>query len=146
MHNYDVFYGQDKIGKASVEREGLYYHFRCQCDQPSDGIYYGILQTENRQFNLGVCIPENGRFCAYKRIPVKEFENENFKFCLITKDAKRKMLVAVDKDKPFGYLQDLESASLNHSGEEIQIALNGTKYLNQDQQDNDQSQEFQHQS
>ena len=146
MYNYDIVYEQGIIGKAHVEKKGLFYHFSCQCTLPSASIHYVILESGDRQYNLGVCVPEGNKFRAYKRIPVKEFEKNDFRFRLLPKEEKSKIMIEPDSEKPFAYLQDLQDARLDISDTGKHIVLNKTKYLIQDQQDSDPNQESQHRS
>lgn len=146
LYNYDIVYGQNTIGKARVEQVGLYYHFICQCVLPCESVHYVILQSGDRQFNLGVCVPNGDKFQAYKRIPVKEFEKNDFHFRLIPKEEKSKLLIEPDPEKPFAYLQNLQDARLDVYEKGIQIVLDETKYSTQDQQGSDQSQESQRRS
>lgn len=145
LHSYDIFLGQDVMGSVNIEREGLYYHFRCSCQLPSASIYYVILQNGNKEFNLGVCIPDGNTFRAYKRIAMKQFDNEDFKFNLVPKQKTSKTLVAVDPAKPFEHLQDLENARLDLSNDTTQIVIEGSICAIQDQQDSDQSRGLQSQ-
>lgn len=145
MHNYDIYFGQDVIGKVNIEREGLYYHFRCCCQLPSSSIYYVILKNGNKEFNLGVCVPDGNRFRAHKRIAIKYFDDEDFKFNLTPKQEVQKILVEVDSEKPFEHLQDLEKAQLDLSNGITQILIEESKCEIPNQQDSDQSRESQSQ-
>ena len=129
LYNFDIIYGQNAVGKARVEQQGLYYHFICKCTLPSDSIHYVILENDDRQYNLGVCVPCGDKFQAYKRIPVKEFKNGNFHFRLKAKEAKSIVPIHPDPEKPFAYLQNLQGARLDISEQGMQIVLEETKCL-----------------
>jgi len=139
---YDIYLGQDIIGKARVKAEGMFFRFECQCRIPSESIHYAIVQCGEKEFNLGVCIPEGNSYLAYKRIPIKEFKNEELRFFVQEKKEKNTVRVSVNPQKPFAYLQHLDHAKLDFSDENPQILLDDPKCPNQGQQDSDQSQEF----
>jgi len=146
LHNgYDIYLGEDVTGKACVKQEGLYYHFQCWCRLPSASIHCVILQSRGKEYNLGVCVPDGDKFRADKRIPIKQFDDPEFKFYLMERNQRNKILIAVDSQKPFEHLQDLENAQLDLSNELPQICLHDSKSLNPVQQGNDQSREQQSQ-
>ena len=146
MHNgYDIYFGGDVMGKAYIKQEGLYYYFQCWCQLPSASIHCVILQSGEKEYNLGVCVPDGDKFQTNKRIPIKQFKNEDFKFYLKSKQVDKKSVVTVDPEKPFEHLQELDNAQLDLSNALPQICLHDTKSSIPAQQGNDQSQEQQSQ-
>ena len=55
---YDIFRGGEKIGKAEVRREGLYYRFRCCCDLTGEVMYRLTVACGEKTENLGIPVPD----------------------------------------------------------------------------------------
>ena len=59
---FDILRGGEKIGKAEVRREGLYYRFRCCCDLTGEVMYRLIVICGGKTENLGIPVPEGDSF------------------------------------------------------------------------------------
>lgn len=145
FYEYNVFQGQDIIGSAGVKQEGLYFSFQCRCKPKSDAIHIAMVENNGKKYDLGVCVPEQDGFTAYKRIAIKEFKDMEFKFCIKEKEEVHTAPVDADENKPFPYLQDLDGAHLDLTSGFPQICITDIKDQFQDQQGSGQSQEFQNQ-
>lgn len=85
---YDIRFDDSLVGKARVEKQGLYLCFSCRCRMPDDGLYrIHVISGENRE-DLGICIPLDGLFGMDKRLPIKRFGAGEFEFVLLPKDWK----------------------------------------------------------
>lgn len=145
LYNYfDIYLGQDVIGKARVFQEGLFFHFQCQCSLPSQTVYHVILQCGSKEFDLGVGVPTED-YLSYKRISIKQFENTQFRFYIAEKKKTVTERVEVDSEKPFAYFEQLEFAKLDTSEEKpiicLELPINSIPL----QPDSDPIQEFQNQ-
>ena len=138
-NRYSIYLGKDKVGEVVVMREGLYYMFQCHCHLPSMPIYCAVLQNNNAQFNLGVCVPDGNIFRVNKRIPAKLFDKPEFSFFLIEKQRNSTKVVSVDPQKPFRYLEELENAYFGQSNGVAQIYITDGKSPDPDLRGNDQS-------
>ena len=118
---YDIYLGSQKVGKAEVIREGLYYRFRCNCDLPDGEIYRLVISCGGKSENLGIPIPNGDSFWLSTRLPVSRFSGEEPVFRAIPKEQNN--WIPVLPEQPFPYLSALENAVLEERGGEIGILI-----------------------
>lgn len=122
--NYDIFRGGEKIGKAQVKREGLYYRFRCCCSLTGEVIYRLTVTCGERTENLGVLIPDGDVFRLEKRLPVRRFAGDAMLIRAVPGNLDRSRIFApVHPDEPFQYLAQLETARMERRNHEIGILI-----------------------
>ena len=136
---YNIYLGEEKVGEATVKREGLYYHFLCSSNLPAGTIYCVILRCAEKEFNLGVCVPEGDLFYTGKRIPMKQFSNSDFQFCIEEKNKRPQKSVTVNPQRPIAYLEHLENAYFCSNNGTPKICIPEPIDLTLDQQDSDRS-------
>ena len=107
---YDIYKGGEKIGKAEVNREGLYYRFRCHCNLPEGDIYRLYVTCGDRKEKLGIPIPGGDGFWLSVRLPVSRFSGEEPGFYAAT--IENKSWVPVLEDVPFPFISQLSDAVL----------------------------------
>ena len=110
---YEIRLGSAVVGKAEVEKQGLYYRFSCRCRLSGTTIYRVVVSCGEQQADLGVCIPMDGQFGTDKKIPCKRLAEGVPSFLLLPKHqcAKGKF-VAVYPEEPFAYMSRLKDAYL----------------------------------
>lgn len=110
---YDIRLGSAVVGKAEVEKQGLYYRFSCRCQLSGNTMYRVAVFCGEHQEDLGVCIPIAGQFGTDKKIPCKRLPEGTPSFLLLPKQqcAKGKF-VAVYPEEPFTYMSRLKNAYL----------------------------------
>ena len=85
---YDIRFDDSLVGKAQVEKQGLYFCFSCRCRMPDEKLYrIHVISGENRE-DLGICIPLDGLFGMDKRLPAKRLGEGTLEFILLPKDWK----------------------------------------------------------
>ncbi len=108
-----ILLGGQAVGTAEVRREGLYYCFDCQCRLSGEIMYRLTVRCGERTENLGIPVPEGGRFVLRSRIPVKRLGEGTF---LIRAEPKHAELmgkfVPLSPEEPFRYLRRLQDAFL----------------------------------
>ena len=118
---YDIFRNQEKIGKAEVTREGLYYRFRCCCGLPEGEIHRILIRCGDKTENLGIPIPGGDGFWLSVRLPMSRFPDVEPVFYAVSKEERR--WVPVQSDIPFSYLSQLENAVLGENNGEMGIFI-----------------------
>ena len=110
---YEIRRGNDVVGTATVEKQGLYYRFCCRCKITGEGMRRIVITCGKQREDLGVCVPIDGDFGMDKKIPCKHFGAEKPEFLLLPKypDAQGKF-VPVYPDEPFAYMSRLKDAFL----------------------------------
>ena len=120
--NYDILRGGEKIGKAQVKQEGLYYRFRCVCSLTGEVIYRLIVTCGEKTENLGILIPDGDSFRLEKRLPVSRFRTGELVIRAVPGNPDRAGFFApVKPDEPFRYLAGLQSARMVRQEGEIGV-------------------------
>lgn len=76
---YPITLEEMQVGEAVVQKEGLYYRFRCRCRLPSADIYVINCESGKGSVCLGVCVPDGNEFTLEKRISEKKVDTEQLK-------------------------------------------------------------------
>lgn len=110
---YEIMLGGQAIGKATVRRQGLYYEFDCQCVLSGEGMFCISVFCHTNREDLGVLVPEGGRFVLRTRLPVKRLGEGTLCFEAVPKRPKPVgKFIPLSPEEPFRYLQRLENAYL----------------------------------
>ncbi len=110
---YDIYLGNEKVGKAQVRRAGLYYRFLCCCDLTGAVICRIMVRCGERVESLGVPIPCGDAFYLEKQIPISHFEERELSFFIGPRPTvAQDKWVPVKLDEPFCYLKELKNAVL----------------------------------
>ncbi len=108
---YDIFRGGEKIGKAEVSKEGLYYRFRCCCDLTGEVMYRLTVTCGMKTENLGIPVPDGNEFVLSKRVPVSHFSAGTPEFRAIPKhEPLPEKWMPLIPETPFDYIARLENS------------------------------------
>lgn len=122
--NYCVYFGNQQVGKVSVQRQGLYYRFSCRCRLASEAVCRLRILCGNVQENLGILIPMGDGFGLDTKIPVKRMGEGKPEFQLVPKYAKTSgNIVPVYPEEPFAYISRLKDAYLVRRNGELGIVI-----------------------
>ena len=111
--NYPVFFGNEQAGKVSVQRQGLYYRFRCRCRITGSEVYRIRVRCGGKQENLGIPVPVEGGFGLDTQLPVKRLGEGDMEFFLVPKGQLSAAAIApVYPEEPFAYIARLKDAYL----------------------------------
>ncbi len=110
---YDIRMGRDVIGKANVERQGLYYHFSCRCRLSGAVIYRVMVTCDGHSENLGVLMPMGDVFGLEKKLAVSRLGVGVFRFQAMPKHQQSiGQFVPIRPEEPFAYITRLQDAFL----------------------------------
>ena len=110
---YTIWLSQEAVGSVTVERSGLYYLFRCQCQLHSQVICRVMVSCGGRIENLGILIPGEKSFHLTKKLPIREFPPGVPEFWITPRHlTKREISVDIYPEEPFHYISKLENAYL----------------------------------
>lgn len=110
---YGIWLGKEQVGKAFVERKGLYYEFFCRCHISSEVICRVSLSCGSSHENLGILMPCAEEYTLKKKIPVKQLGVGEPRFWITPKQTQmNEVLVDVYPEEPFRYLSKLQNAYL----------------------------------
>ena len=109
----ELFFGDRPVGHVLVERQGLYYVFRCRCTLSGKTAFRLLASCGEKQEDLGVLVPMGDSFGLDTRRPVKHLGEGTLSFRLVSKhDAPRTHFAPISPEEPFAYLQRLKDAYL----------------------------------
>ena len=110
---YVIDLGDQAVGTAWVTRQGLYYHIRVQCDLTGEMMRKVLVSCDGKEENLGILVPENGRFACNTRIPVKRLGEGELRFRVLPKHGDLgENWVPLAPEEPFRYISRLKEAYL----------------------------------
>lgn len=122
---YDILRGGEKIGKAEVRREGLYYRFKCVCDLTGEVMYRLTVSCGEKTENLGIPVPEGDCFYLNTRLPVSRFPKEDPIFRAVPRHEKQQTgkWVPISPETPFDYIARLQDAVMERRDGEVGILI-----------------------
>lgn len=121
---YDIYMGKMAVGKASVERLGLYYRLDCRCRLTGEILCRLMAECDGRSVDLGILVPRGGNFGLITKVPVKHFGKGEPRFRVYPKHSSGKgIFVEVYPDEPFAYLSRLKNAFLAVQNGQLGVVL-----------------------
>lgn len=113
MREYDVMMGDKAVGKAEVEREGLYYRIRVRCSLSGDVLYKVLCRCGGSEVNLGVLVPVDGAFGLETRQSIKKLGEGDLRFVALPRHTEmRGKFVPLSPEEPFRYISRLKDSFL----------------------------------
>lgn len=110
---YPVTRNGKHTGKVLVQRQGLYFLFRCRCSLPEQGIYRLWVTCGQHQESLGILVPKDGSFILDTKVPIKRIGEGNMSFSVVTKDqVSTTTFVPISPEEPFAYISRLKESFL----------------------------------
>ena len=119
---YDIVMNESKVGYAEVSKEGLYYRIFCSCLPPEQGMHRVKVSDGSMTRDLGICVPEGGRFTLTARVPIKYLKENELSFVLCGEKDTVVSVPVADKE-PFSNLEELEAAHLNTANGQTEIII-----------------------
>ena len=111
MQEFDIYLDGRVVGTAYVNREGLYYKFRCSCMFGEKGIYKLIVRCGQQKESLGICLPQGESFGLEKRVPVKRLGEGTMQFTAVSQNAgSPERFVPLQEETPFEWISKLKKA------------------------------------
>lgn len=117
---YDILLNGLTIGHVQVDREGLYYKFRCNCKFNDNKIYRIKVTDSVTEITLGICVPEGDNFILNTKVPVKKLQKDSLIF---TAELRSEQAIVAETGKSFSYLDKLETARLQYTNGQIKIII-----------------------
>ena len=122
--SYGIFLGNEEVGVAQVERQGLYYCFTCRCKLHSEVICKVTVSCGGHHENLGVLVPMGEDYGLTKKLPVKSLGLGIPEFWITPKHtAVEGVYVDIYPEEPFRYIARLEKAYLEMRRERLGIVI-----------------------
>lgn len=121
---YAVNFGNDQVGKVSVQRQGLYYRFQCRCRLAGGTICRLRVRCGDKQENLGILVPVDDGFGLDTKLPVKRLGEGSLEFLLAPKhEVTSGTFVPIYPEEPFAYISRLKEAYLARKDGQTGIIL-----------------------
>ena len=113
---YQIYLGNEVIGTAEAEKQGLTYCIRCRCRISGEVPYKVVARCDGKEVDLGLLVPENGAFQLKSRVAVKQLAAGEISFHAVPRHVTPDgMFVPVSADEPFMYLSRLQNAFMTRS-------------------------------
>lgn len=110
---YDVTLGGEPVGKVFVDRQGLYYRFRCRCCLTGNVMYRILACCGEKQQDLGILVPMEGDFGLQKRLATKLFPKETPRFLAVPRHPEiREKISSVYPEEPYSYIKRMKNEYL----------------------------------
>ena len=107
---YPVYYHENSVGNAEVEKCGMYYLLRCHCNLAGDKPYRIVVGCKDKEVDLGICIPDDTGFYLQKQIPIKNIGEEPILFNVVRRDHEEAWY-PITQGQPFMQLSILQNAT-----------------------------------
>lgn len=121
---YQVFLGEQSIGKMQVQRQGLYYRFICRCRLTGEVIYKLLVSCGNHQESLGIFVPMEGGFGLDTKLPVKRLGEGTPVFRAVPKHKElSEKFVPIYPEEPFSYIAKLKDAYLARENGQLGVMI-----------------------
>lgn len=121
---YDILLGAESIGKAQVEKEGLYYRISCRCRLSGEVPYKVHAACAGKCEDLGLLVPQNGAFALTTRLPIKRLGEGQLEFKAVPRHPKYEgEFIPISVEEPFSYLSRLENAYMQIRDGKIGVIL-----------------------
>ena len=115
--NYEVRFGNRVVGSVCVQRQGLYFRFRCHCILSGDVICRLRVQCGETLQDLGILVPVEDGFGLDTKLPAKKLGSGCPEFTLVPKQQKVSSLFApVYPEEPFAYIEKIKQGFLIRKG------------------------------
>ena len=111
MGEYAVLFGSERIGTATVTKQGLFYCITCKC-RISGSVPVRVRVIGEREVDLGLCVPMGEAFGLKATIPIKSVGSGDLTFFAAAKHRAAQELMIVSADEPFRYIARLKDAYL----------------------------------
>lgn len=122
--NYEVFFGEQAIGRVQVIREGLYYRFRCRCKLTGEVVSKLTVSCSDCEESLGVLVPMGDSFGLETRLPAKRLEEGKPTFRVMpNRVVMPGKFVPIKPEEPFAYIARLKKAFLVRQNGQVGIML-----------------------
>lgn len=121
---YDILLGGQTVGKAHVQRQGLYYCFDCRCRLSGDVMCRVTVTCGDRTESLGLLTPEGDQFVLRTKLPVKRLGEGIMEFIAVPKHPElRGKFIPLSPEEPFAYIRRLEDAVLQIRNGQVGVLI-----------------------
>ena len=112
----EIHYNGEKIGTATIKKEGLYYSFQCLCRFDDKKIHRLTAYGETGIVDLGICVPFGNDFAVNTKVAASKLGKGEISIEADRRPEQHKECVPVDAGQPFPKLEELDTAILSESG------------------------------
>lgn len=121
---FAVFNNDIVCGKASMEKQGLYYRILCKCEIQTDFPCKIELHSSDAVINLGTCVKVGDSYCIDTKIPCKYIRGDKPEFYIVSKKhAQSSSFIPIHEDMPFPHLRRLDKARICHQEGQIGVVF-----------------------
>lgn len=110
---FDVYLGCQSVGKVTIQKQGCFYVIDCFCSIPMIEGYKLILNSNDKEMNLGRFIPHSNGVGLKTRVKADTVDMSKVRFYILSaKSLSTSEFYPVYEDKPFAYLEKISQSVL----------------------------------
>ena len=108
-----MYLRDERVGNATVLRQGLYCRVRCQCRFRREGFYRLHMVQGTQQRDLGILIPDGDSFVVDTSIKAMALQDQHLSFRIV-QPGKERVFIPIVEGEDFLHLDKLRKASFEN--------------------------------
>lgn len=121
---YEMHFGGRAVGKAQVDRLGLYYRFTCRCRMPGEVISRVVVRCGDVKTDLGILVPTGDGFGLDTKVAVKKLGQGSPEFLVVPNHPEVKdKFIPIKPEEPFSYIERLKDAYLARQNGQLGMVI-----------------------
>ena len=125
LDRYDICLGSETVGRATVERQGLYYKINCKCTLSGHTRFRVSVLGSQGEEDLGLLIPTDHFYGLSKSVAIKKL-GEQLRFQIKSVHAKQEgIFVPLCPDEPLRYIERIKAAVLCRKDGQMGLLIQG---------------------
>lgn len=110
MTKYPIYYCDQVVGNAQMDKQGLFYVIRCKCNLPQDRLYKVLITSKDDTFDLGICTRSDKGIGLVTRISANTLKSTELRFTVEPEQHEIKKMYAVSENSEFPDLEIIYKA------------------------------------
>ena len=113
MKEYPVYLRDERVGNATVLRQGLYCRVYCRCRFNGEG-FFRLCMTDGMQHkDLGILVPDGDSFVVDTSIKAMALQDQHLSFRIV-QPGKERVFIPIVEGEDFLHLDKLRKASFEN--------------------------------
>lgn len=123
MKKYPIFFSEQQIGHAQIEKQGMFYKIRCFCNINNSQTNRIYIVCGSIKIDLGVCIPMEKGIGLTARMPSDQINIDSASFIMINTSQSKDELFPVKEGVAFDQIHQLHRGRFKLINNEAYISI-----------------------
>lgn len=110
MTKYPIYYCDQVVGNAHLEKQGLFYVIRCKCELPQNRLYKVFVALQENTIDLGICTRSDKGIGLVTRISANTLKSTELRFTVEVEQPNVRKMYAVSDNSEFPNLEIIYKA------------------------------------